>query len=306
MATPYVTAAMLLNKPASISWNVAPTLTDNAADQIAQVQDACWKATSIVDAYCQQPLRASVSSEELTGPGQPWCTVGTGSGVTTLICTRRPIASVAAVQTSPATTWPPAWTLLPAGLYRPKRPVIMSGAIPPTSFSGGNSIDLAPGYVTWSWGRDGWRVLPSYISGWPHAGTTAPASAAATTLAVDDVTGWAGATGWVYDGQFTELATVTSVTAATALQLPGNAGTVPAGPGTLTLASPLGFAHDEGTVISALPAAAIHASVLAATVQALEVIDAIATQSLSGQLAGGTSVLAEESEKLLDPFRVVI
>ena len=93
-----------------------------------------------------------------------------------------------------------------------------------------------------------------------------------------------GGTGFVYDGRFTEPATVTAVTAASPAPLPGIAGTVQAGPGTLTLSAPLACAHDAGTVFSALPLTAIiGAALLAATVEALEGIDAIAVQSMNGQ-----------------------
>jgi hypothetical protein len=122
---------------------------------------------------------------------------------------------------------------------------------------------------------------------------------------VDDVTGFAGAVAWVYDGPATELVQVESVSATAPVQLPGAAGTVQAGPGTITLASPTLNAHGAGAVVSAMPADVIHAAVLAATVQALETIDAIATQSMSGELAGGTGVLAEQAELLLDPYRRV-
>lgn len=306
-ATPYVTSAMLLDKPASISWAVAPTLNPSTAAQTAQIQDACWKATSIVDTYCRQPLRATITTEELQGPGDRYVSVSRNTGVTTVITRRRPVTAVLAVQVSPAATFPPNWTLLPAGQYRPQHTMTNVGPVPYSSpRGGGNTIDVAPSWVSWAAGRGAWRLLVSYMSGWPHTGLTATAVAGTSTLTVDDVTGWAGSTGSAYDGQYTENVTVTAATAATPEQLPGTAGTVQAGPGTLTLASPLAFNHGQGVAVSALPAVIIHATVLAATVQALEVIDAIATQSLSGQMAGGTGVLAEESEKLLDPFRVVV
>jgi hypothetical protein len=71
----------------------------------------------------------------------------------------------------------------------------------------------------------------------------------------------------------------------------------------LTLSQPLGFAHSTGAVLSALPPDVIRATALQASVMALETIDAISTQSLSGQMAGGTTVLAEEVELILDDYR---
>ena len=111
-------------------------------------------------------------------------------------------------------------------------------------------------------------------------------------------------TGWVYDGRLTEPATITAITAASPVQLDGVAGTVQAGPGTLTLAAPLVNGHYAGTVVSALPSAVIHATWLAAAVEALEGIDAIAVQSLNGQSVS-LGALAEQAELLLDDFRRV-
>ena len=95
---------------------------------------------------------------------------------------------------------------------------------------------------------------------------------------------------------------MTAAAADTPVQLPGVAGTVQAGPGTLTLSGPLASNHDVGTVISALPPVVLRAAALAATVEALETIDAIAVQSMSGQSVS-VGALAESCELLLDDFR---
>ena len=304
MATPYVTPAMLTSAPAGIAWTVIPTLTANSAEQQAQLAQVCWKATSIVDTYCRQPLRATINTESGNGPGHPRVAVNRDTHTGTLITRRWPVTGVAAVQTSLARNFPPQWSLVPADQYKVRHPVIASAvSAPVTGPSGGNVIDVGPGYINWDYGRGGWDVLYSYGSGWPHAGLTVAATAGATSVTVDDVTGWAGVTGFAYDSTSTEAVQVTAAAATSPPVLQGTGGTVQAGPGTLTLSAPLGFAHAAGTVISALPANAIHAAVLAATVQALEGIDAIATQSLSGQLAGGTGALATEVEMILDDFR---
>lgn len=303
MATPYITPAMLTSAPASLAWNIVPTLTATTAEQAGQLATACWTATSVVDTYVRQPLRAIVNTEEVQGPGQPRMSVSRDSGIATLITRRWPVRSVQAVQTSPARSFPPVWTLAAASQAVPRNPVIVSaGPAPETGPSGGNAIDVAPGVIDPGLGRGWWRVLYSYTSGWPHAGLTSPAEEGAEVLEVDDVTAWAGVTGFAYDGQFTEAVQVTAAVAGTPVQLPGVAGTVQAGPGTLTLSVPLSSAHDTGTVISAMPANVLRATALAATVEALETIDAIAVQSLSGQSAS-VGALAEESELLLDDFR---
>lgn len=304
--TPYITAAMLQSAPAGLAWNVVPTLTASTADQQAQLAQVCWHATSFVDTYCRQPLRATAATDSGTGPGQPRIACDRVTGQGTLITRRWPVTAVSAIQVSVASTFPPSWTLVPASQYLIRHPVLMPAApVPVEGPSGGNAVDVAAGNITWDYGRAGWRVMISYTAGWPHAGLAASAAQNATTVSVDDVTGWAGQTGFMYDGQATEAVTVNTAAAAAPVQLPGAAGTVQAGPGTLTLSAPLASAHAAGTVISALPGTVIRAAALAGAVEALETIDAIATQSLSGQMAGGTGVLAQQCELALDDFRRV-
>ena len=300
MATPLITASMLLAAPASISWTVVPTLTASFQQNAAQLGAVCWRATSYVDTYCHQPLRAAVHTDTLTGPGAARVAVDRNTGTGTLLARYGPVTGVAAVQVSSARAFPPAWALVPAGQYSVREPVDFSELA--TGPSGSNVVDVAPGYIRWAHGRAGQKILLSTVSGWPHTSLTASAGEGDGTLAVDDVTGWAGCAGYIYDGLVPETAEVTAVSAASPKQLPGVAGTVQSGPGTLTLASPLSGQHPIGTVISAVPGNVIHAGILAATVEALETIDAIATQSLSGQMAGGTGILAEQCELLLDEF----
>jgi hypothetical protein len=156
-------------------------------------------------------------------------------------------------------------------------------------------------------GRGGQRVQVSYVNGWPHTSLTATAQQGATSLSVDDVTGWAGASGFAYDGAATEQLSAASVTPTTPLVLPNGAGTAQAGPGTITLSSPLAYEHLKGTVISALPAIVIEAAVYAASVQALDAgIDSVAIQTLAGEhISSGSSIkdISTEYELLLDPFR---
>ena len=263
----------------------------------------CQTATAQADQYCRQPLRASVNTESLYGPGQPRVRLDRETGVVTLVTRRWPVTAVNAVQVSPQRAFPPQWVLVTPGQARVRNPPVMSaGPAPVTVPSGGNTIDVAPEWIT-SWAGP-FSISLSTTSGYPHAGLTAQAAIGAGTLDVDDVTGWDGWTGWVYDGEFTEPAEVTAAVATTPVTLPGIGGTVQAGPGTLTLASPLVNQHKAGTVISALPLGAIHGVALLAAVQALETIDAIAVQSMNGQSVS-IGALAEQAELLLDDFRRV-
>jgi hypothetical protein len=295
---------MLQDMPANLSWTVVPTLTAATPEQSGQLAQVCLTATSQADTYCRTPLRATLVTETFQGPGMPRLSVSRDTGIASLITRQQPVLSVAAVQVSPSRSFPEQWTLVPSAQARVRKPVLMAAAgIPVTRPSGGNVIDLAPGNIITGNGRGYQTVLCSYVSGYPHAGLTADAEAGATTLEVDDVTGWAGWTGFAWDGPAGEMVTVESVSATTPVQLPGVAGTAQAGPGTLTLSLPLTQNHGAGAVLSAIPAGALHGVALMAAVQALETIDAIATQSLSGALAGGTGVLAEQAEMALDDFR---
>lgn len=307
MATPYITPAMLTSRPIGISWQVVPTLTASTEQQLAQLAQECWTATSAADRYCRQPLRAvAVTDPPETGPGRGRVSVSRDTGIAKLITRRWPVTAVLAVQVSPVRSFPPAYTLVPPPATLIGRPVIASGGpVPPTGPDGGNVIEVAPGYIgRCGQGRE--RVMWSYGHGWPHCGLTAPASAADEEISVDDVTGWAVPQGFsggtVYDSVLTEGIEVISAVADTPVQLPGVAGTVQAGPGTLTLSAPLASAHAAGTVVSALPPDFLRAVALQAAVQALEGIDMIATQSVSGQLAGATGELATEVEMILDNY----
>lgn len=303
MATAYINAAMLTSHPAGLAWNTVPTLTASTAQQTAQLEQVCWQATSAVNRYCLQPLRATIATDTNRGPGMPRIASDRCSRRGTIVTRRWPVTGVEAIQVSPSDSFPAAWSLVPAGQWKIRNPVILSAAPAPDSGpQGGNVIDVAAGYITWDRGRGGFDVMTSYQHGWPHAGVATAALAGAQTLAVDDVTGWAGAVGFVYDGVSTEIVEVTTVAATTPVQLPGVAGTVQAGPGTLTLAAPLEFAHTTGVIVSALPPDVIRASALQTAVIALETIEGIAVQSLSGRLAGGTGVLAEEVEMILDSY----
>ena len=295
---------MLTSHPAGLAWATVPTLTASPGQQMAQLADVCWQATSAVDRYCRQPLRATVATETLRGPGMPRVAADRSTRTATLITRRWPVTSVAAIQISRASSYPAQWSALPTGQWKIRTPLILDAAPQPaTAPQGGNVIEVGPGFITWDLGRGGWDVMPSYQHGWPHAGLTAASTAGAQSLLVDDVTGWAGAVGWAYDGVSTELVEVTTAAAAAPVQLPGVGGNVQAGPGVLTLAQPLGFPHGAGVVVSALPPDAIRATALHAAAIALETIDAIATQSLSGQFAGGTGVLAEAAELILDDYQ---
>lgn len=284
----------------------------DTASQLAEQTNVCWRATSMVDTYCNQVLRATVDNEYLTGPGSPRVGIQRDTGNGLLVMRRWPVTDVLAVQTSQNRTFPRTWSTIPAGLYEVQNPLLneFTDTASATGPDGGSSILVAPGYIVDWYGRNGLRVLVSYTNGWPHTSLTQAASVGDSVLHVDDVTGWTGASGFAYDGAQTETVAVSSVAATTPLALPNGVGTAQTGPGTITLSSPLAYAHAKGAVVSALPANVLWATVLAAATQALESgITSVSIQNIPGsQTTGGHGVsdLEDQYKELLDPYRRVI
>lgn len=312
LGTPYVTPQVLTTAPLGVSWSIIPFPKSSDAEQLAAQTDVCWRATSIVDTYCNQVLRATVDNEELSGPGGPRVGIQRDTGNGVLVMRRWPVTEVLAIQTARNRQFPRAWSPVPAGQYEPERPLINSytDTASATSPDGGASILLAPGYLDWREGRNATRLLVSYTNGWPHTSLTAPAAAGDSTLSVDDVTGFTGAAAFAYDGVSTETVSVLSVAATSPLALPNGIGTAQTGPGVLTLTAPLAHAHDAGVVVSSLPANVMWAAALAAAAQALEAgITSVSIQNLSGAMGeGGKGVtdVTEGYKSLLEPFRRIV
>lgn len=313
LGTPYITVPMLLNAPTGAPWEIIPEPEADSESQFAELTNICWRANSIIDTYCNQVLRSTVDTEYLTGPGSFRVGVVPGTDITRLVMRRWPVTQVLAVQTAPLRGFPRSWTSVPAGLYDIEHPLInsLTDTASATVPDGGWSIQLAPGYVPpLSCGRNSTRVMVSYTNGWPHTSLTQAAAVGATVLHVDDVTGWAGANAFVYDGAETESVSVLSAAATTPLTLPNGAGTAQTGPGTITLSAPLTNPHAAGVVVSSLPATVLWAAGLAASAQVLEGgITGFTVQTMPGSTSeGGHGVedLVTEYEVLLAPFRRIV
>lgn len=310
--SPYVTAKMIMDAPTGMAWSLIPRPRATSKEVEAEVTNIAYRATSMVDTYCNQPLRSTINTEELSGPGNIRVGVQQDTGNGILVMRRWPVTQVLAIQTSLNRLFPRQWTTVPSNQYEIEHPLInvATDTAAADGPDGGSSILVAPGYVNWWYGRNGWRLLVSYTNGWPHTSLTATAAAGATVLSVDDVTGWAGASGFVYDGGSTEPIAVSSAVAASPLPLPNGVGSAQTGPGTLTLTAPLSFQHSQGVIVSALPANVLWATVLAAATQALESgITAITIQNLPGsETTGGHGVeeLQMQYELLLQPFRRIV
>lgn len=325
MSTSYVTPSVIMDAPTGVGWQSIPTPQASLPAQEAEAQNICWRATSVVDTFCNQVLRATVANEQLTGPGAPRFGTMPGTDQFMLVMRQWPISEILAVQY--AINRPPlSWNTVASDRYLINHPLVgeYTDTASATAPDGGWSIQLdscavfPPGTPTGgtygparSWRRrNGLRLLVSYTNGWPHTSLTADAAAGATTLEVDDVTGWVGASGFCYDGASTEQVSVTAVSANSPLPLPNGVGTAQTGSGALTLSSPLSFAHSAGTLVSALPANVMQATILIATSQVLDSgIESISAQTLSGSTSlGGKGVadLAAQIKDLLAPYRRVI
>lgn len=301
---------MIVSAPTGISWSIIPFPKATTAQQLAEQTNMCFRATGMVNAYCNQILKSTVDTERLQGPDYR-LTIQTGPGNGRLLLSRWPITQVLQIAVSP-NTFPRQWTIVPSGYYDVERPPIDGyGSTSPTGTGdGGQGVLLAPGYVNWGGGRQGFSVSTTYLNGWPHSSLTASCTTGATTLTIDDVTAMTGARVFLYDGAQTEQIIISSVTANQNEMLPYGTNTYPAGPGTVTLATPTMFPHTAGCVFSAIPQDILWATILATTIQALESgITAVSIQNLPGsQTVGGQGIAALEQEykSLLNPYRRVI
>jgi hypothetical protein len=231
----------------------------------------------------------------------------TGTYNARAMMSRWPILSVTQVMVASNAAWPRAWQTVPTGFYEPEIPPIgiFNSVAPSASAFGGQAVLIAPGFINWTNGRNGYAVQITYTNGWPHAQITTSATAGSTQLAVDDCTGWAsvsyfgqtGATGVIKDAGQQETSHVTSATAI-------------AGPGTLGLSSALVYPHVQGTIFTTMPAAIEQACILFTAADALTRGATTTTihdigghaQNTGGDIAG----LNTEAELLLHPFRRTI
>lgn len=310
MVTSYCNVSMLLNAPTGVPWDIVPApQNDGTPAQLAELANILTRATGMVDAICNQTLRSTVSVEQVQGPDYRM-TVD-NSGVARVMLSRWPVTEILAGRVSPRATIPRSWSPVPVTAMALEDPPItlLSPVVEGAAGAGGNAILVAPGYVSWAAGRNGYTFESSYLNGWPHAGVTASVAAGAQSVPVDDVTGMAGATCFFYDGATTETVTVSAAAATSPVTLPAG-GTVQAGPGTVTLASPLVYGHAQGTVVSALPQDIIWASILLSACQVLsEGATAVAIPDIAGALtSGGKGVedLKIDAEVILSTYHRVI
>ena len=307
--TPYLGLSEMLSAPTGIDWTTIPSGSQVTPQQrTAEQLNILGRATARVDRVCNQPLRATLDYENVYGPHFR-ATVETGNGNGRIILSRWPVLSVIAVRVAPANVFPRQWTQVPQGNWDlAVPPISVFGTIAPAAAAdGGQAILLPPGWLNWANGRNGWLIQVQYINGWPHTSLTADAAEGAMAVQVDDCTGWAvtsewgqaGAAGTVYDTGYQE-----TVQAAAA--------SVPAGPGTLTLGSPLLYAHTAGTMVTTLPQSVIDATIVFSAAQALQrgatstTVQVIPGGSGGGGALGTITEYIKQGEALLCAFKRTI
>lgn len=273
MSTPYVTPELLLQAPTGVDWSSIPPggIRSGVTPQqnTSEVANICQRATALVDRCCRQPLRATIDTLPLYGPGvRVGVPRGRGNQPVTLIMTRWPVLEVLSVQYA-QNCLPYAWDTAPSGIAVPAYPPagVYGSSAPAAAGEGGQAVKLAAGYIDWRYGPGGFAILVQYVNGWPHCGMTEAAELGDEMLSVDDCTGWvitpafpggaSGATGTVYDAGNQEVIQVTAASATS-------------GPGTLTLASPLAYAHAAGVMVSTMPQTVGWAAILYACDIAME------------------------------------
>ena len=337
-SAPYVTPTQLTaSYPLGVSWQtIGKTASTDPSPQqnMAALASVCRLASNEVDSELGQTTRTLFVAEAERGPSHR---IGflPGSGMARMMTNWHPIRKVIQGAFAPTGQFPKTFTVMqPGTIFAEQQPQGFYGTTTPDPYHGGdNSLLISGAYVNWCWGRNGTEVWATYLNGWPHAAMPAGSDADVTTLAVDDVTGMAGAAPWITDSTYTEQvyvieatpadpagwsATVTypaGVTVAyggTAYQatIPSGPGTQfgpqtppatgywsttiePAGPGTLTLAAPTLFAHDAGTVITAQPEDILWAAALYAKAQALQ--RGLATLTRQGPGGSGPSQSTDEA-----------
>ena len=247
---------------------------------MAEIWNMCGRATSRVDGYVNQTLRATVDVELHWGPDYR-VTVGPASGGSfptpywgnsaaqnaKIILYRWPVLEVTGVKVCPSNVWPQTWTDIPSGFFAPLVPPtgIYGSIAPGGSAEGSQTVIVGGGYINKTLGRNGWAIEVTYLNGYPHCSITQAAAAGDTTLHVNDTTAWAitnyygtftGATGRVVDSGQQEAVHVT-------------AASTTAGPGILTLSSALSYPHEAGVIVTTLPAVIDQACIYFAAAEAL-------------------------------------
>lgn len=302
MSTLYITPDYLTNYPSSVDWTIIPDVGASKALQAEALTEICQRATAIADNFCGQILCASINTEQsVTGDGRLTIDPNSQNGV--YRTQFGPILSVVSAEVSSNAAFPPSWSTLSSDNARIRGAFSQSYPFPNAGGVGPKMIDIAPGYIV---AQPQTLLSLVYVNGYPHAALAQSGSVASgsTVIKVDQVVGFAGGTGWIYDTVNTELVSIASVTATN-----GSTGVGAYGPGTLTLDSPTLHSHANGVLISAFPADFLDAvAMLAIARTMLRGSTAVVMATLSGSSSStGNSKAAtyiEEARAVLRNYRI--
>ena len=275
----------------------------------------CWRATAALEEITNMVMRATIDTEEAFGPD--FQLTVQHNGYARMYVSRWPVLSIVSAKYATSSALPPQWTAIAANQCRAEHPSLgLNGTVAPDSAGAGpGAILVAPGYIDWYNGRGGYLLQLTYLNGWPHAGIDQVAAVGATSVHVDDITGWTGVRGTILDGGNREVVTCTAVT-------PDTSGDT-SGPGTLTITPALKFTHTPSAadattsagqtiLISSLPESIQLAAIYLAAEQALvRGATAITVQAARGAIQSGGGTRGPEAwhqlaEELLVGYRRVI
>jgi len=172
MATPYILPQMLKDAPLGIDWTSVGSVYTTPLDNTAALWDVCWIATGTVDRSVYMPLRATGEVETLEGPTFR-VTIDRWTGVARAIMSHWPVINVLGARYSPTGAYPRAWSQIPSNMmsiFEPLNQLLSGTELGISGGDGSNTIEIAPGYVTASYGRKGTTIQLAYENGWPHAG----------------------------------------------------------------------------------------------------------------------------------------
>ena len=202
----------------------------------------------MADAKANQVLRATQQTEQLEGP-LGWRVNTHRNGNTRLLLSQWPVLSVSQIQYAVANSFPLSFSAVTANHWFVERPplLVTGSSAAADSGTGGQAVQVGPGYIA---PNGSYVIDTTYIAGWPHAGITVagerdrhrPERGRLHRLGTRHHRARReGCTGVIYDQAGNQEAVTCLAASATS------------GPGVLTLAAPLQYAHDPGITVSALP-----------------------------------------------------
>lgn len=299
---PYVTPDILTTSTTGIAWGSIPTTNATPQQKQAAIYNICEQATTEVDEECRVPIRATINTETLHGPGDTYRFQVLSNGISRLVLSRPPVVSVISATSGNSRSFPTLTSAIAVNQFKIEYPLLdVYGTTAPGTGgdSGGQSVLMAPGIVNRVMDRKSKEITVTYLNGWPHASLTADVAAGATSLPVDDVCGWTGANGVVRSSYNQETVMVTSTT-------PGTVGALN-GPGMLRLNSGLGKDYKAGTLVTTVPYTIIEAAILFAVNKALlRGSTAIVTQSANANsvsISGSRDSNSTNAKCKLKPYR---